>query len=108
MTCTDGNNQFKEYEYDLERMGSDIVVVEPMISEENGIVDKAKNELEQLIYEFVCSLVSSITDSDRRKEYLYYKEILSEDKKFKEVVQEIYEKRHKAFERGYNILIATK
>jgi hypothetical protein len=108
MTCTDENNQFKEYEYDTEQMGSDIVVVEPMISEENGIVDKAKNELEQLIYDFICSLGVSVVDSERNKEYLYYRQVLSEDKKFMEAVQEIYENRHKVFERGYNMLTATK
>jgi vesicle coat complex subunit len=108
MTCTDANNQFREYEYDIEQMGSDIVVVEPMISEENDTVDKAKNELEQLIYEFVSSLGASITDSDRSKECLYYKEILSEDKKFMKAVQGIYENRHKVLERGYSMLTGTK
>lgn len=100
MTCTDENNQFKEYEYDTEQMGSDIVVVEPMISEENGIVDKAKNELEQLIYDFICSLGVAVVDSERSKGYLYYREILSQDKKFMKVVQEIYDNIHKVFERG--------
>jgi hypothetical protein len=107
ISSTDENNQFKEYEYDMEQMGSDIVVVETMISEESGIVDKAKNELEQLIYEFVCSLVVFITDPDRSKEYLYYREILSQDNRFMKAVHGIYENRHKAFERGYSMITAT-
>jgi hypothetical protein len=49
-------------------MGSDIVVVEPMIYEEmksGGIVDKVKKEIEQLIYEFVYSLGASVADPER-------------------------------------------
>jgi hypothetical protein len=92
-------------------MGTDIVVVRPMIYQEmksDGIVDKAKREMEQLMYEFVGSLGASVADSERSKEYLSYRGILSQDKKFMNAVQGIYEKRHKAFERGYNILIDTK
>jgi hypothetical protein len=42
---TDLNNQYSEYEYDIEQTGSDIVVVQPMIYEEmksGNIVDKSK------------------------------------------------------------------
>jgi hypothetical protein len=73
-------------------MGSDIVVVQPMIYEEmksGDIVDKSKKDIEQLIYDFICSLVVAVVDSERSKGYLYYREILSQDKKFMKVVQEI-------------------
>jgi hypothetical protein len=109
ISSTDENNQYKDYEYDIERMGSDIVFVEPRIYEEmksRGIIDKSKNEVEQLIYEFICSLGIAVVDSERSEEYLYYREILSQDKKFMKTVQEIYENRHNAFERGYNTLRA--
>ena len=92
-------------------MGSDIVVVEPRNYEEmesRGIIDKSKNEVEQLIYEFICILGTAVADSERSNEYLYYREVLSQDKKFMKTVQEIYEKRHKVFERGYNVLTVTK
>jgi hypothetical protein len=51
-------------------MGSEIVVVEPRIYEEKAsrsIIDKAKKEVEQIIYEFVCSLGEAVTDSERSK-----------------------------------------
>jgi hypothetical protein len=111
ISSTDENDQYKEYEYDVEYMGSEIVVVEPMIYEETksrGIIDKSKNEVEQLIYEFICSLGVAVADSERSKEYLYYREILSQDKKFMKTVQGIYENRYKAFERGYNTLTAIR
>ena len=111
ISSTDENNQYKEYECDVEYMGSDIVVVEPMIYEEmklRGIIDKSKNEIEQLIYEFICSLGVAVADSERSKEYLYYRQILSQDKKFMKATVGIYENRHRAFERGYSLLIGTK
>jgi hypothetical protein len=74
--------------------------------ESRGIIDKPKNEVEQIIYQFICNLGVGVTDSDRSKEYLYYREILSQDKKFMKTVQGLYENRHKAFERGYNTLTA--
>ncbi|MFL6385559.1 MAG: hypothetical protein ACJ712_11400, partial [Nitrososphaeraceae archaeon] len=87
------NNQYSEYEYDIEQTGSDIVVVQPMIYEEmksGDIVDKSKKDIEQLIYDFICSLGVAVVDYERSKGYLYYREILSQDKKFMKVVQEIY------------------
>jgi hypothetical protein len=87
-------------------MGSDIVVVEPMIYEEiksDGVIDKAKKEIEQLIYEFVYSLGASVADPERNGEYSYYKRILSQDKKFMRAVRGIYDN-NKVFERGYRML----
>jgi hypothetical protein len=105
------DNQYREYEYDIEQMGSEIVVVEPMIYEEmksGGIIDKAKKEVDQLIYEFICNLGVAVADSERNKEYLYYREILSEDNKFMKAVQEIHDNRHDVFEKGYRMLTTTK
>jgi hypothetical protein len=73
-----------------------------------SLVDKVKKEIEQLIYEFVYSLGTSVADPERSKEYSYYRgilSVLSEDNKFIKAVQQIYDNRHKVFERGYNMLI---
>jgi hypothetical protein len=48
----------------------------------------------------MTSLGVAVVDSERSKGYLYYREILSQDKKFMKVVQEIYDNIHKVFERG--------
>ncbi|MFL6434327.1 MAG: hypothetical protein ACJ71O_11415 [Nitrososphaeraceae archaeon] len=85
--------------------------MQPMIYEEmksGDIVDKSKKDIEQLIYDFICSLGVAVVDSERSKGYLYYREILSQDKKFMKVVQEIYDNIHKVFERGYSMLTDTK
>jgi hypothetical protein len=54
-----------------------------MIYEEmksGDIVDKSKKDIEQLIYDFICSLGVAVVDSERSKGYLYYREILSRQK----------------------------
>jgi hypothetical protein len=54
-------------------LGPEIVVVEPRIYEEKAsrsIMDTSKKEVEQTIYEFVCSLGEAATDSETSKEYL--------------------------------------
>jgi hypothetical protein len=59
-------------------MGSDIVVVQPMIYEEmksGDIVDKSKKDIEQLIYDFICSLGVAVVDSERSKAYLKTKNL---------------------------------
>jgi hypothetical protein len=64
----------------------------------NNWLDDAENQIEQLIYEFVYRLASSPPEVS--KEFSYYYDILSRDHKFERVVKEIYENRHKGFERG--------
>jgi hypothetical protein len=78
-----------------------------MHSEESmkDIVDDAEKLIEQIIYEFVYRLVSSATESS--KEFSYYREIVSKDEKFMEVVEGIYKNRHKGFEAGYKELANT-
>ncbi|MFZ0514582.1 MAG: hypothetical protein WAM14_23460 [Candidatus Nitrosopolaris sp.] len=61
-----------------------------------------KKQIEQLIYEFVHRLASSVPEVS--KEFSYYYDILSRDHKFERAVKEIYENRHKGFERGYKKL----
>jgi hypothetical protein len=95
------NSQYKELEYDISQIGSDIVVSKPIPYE--GIVNDAKKQIDQLIYEFICDLASA-ANSERSKEISYYSKILSEDKKFMSIVKEIYENRHKGFEQGYRML----
>ncbi|MFL6404023.1 MAG: hypothetical protein ACJ71M_11160 [Nitrososphaeraceae archaeon] len=52
-----------------------------MIYEEmksGDIVDKSKKDIEQLIYDFICSLEVAVVDSERSKGY--FREILSRQK----------------------------
>jgi hypothetical protein len=64
------------------------------------VVSKVERGIEQIIYEFVCQL----EPREASEEFSYYREILSKDDKFMKVVKEIYENRHKCFERGYKSL----
>ncbi|MFY9795681.1 MAG: hypothetical protein WAJ93_08330 [Candidatus Nitrosopolaris sp.] len=66
------------------------------------IVDDAEKQIEQQIYEFVNRLASSAPEVT--KEFSYYYDILSRDHRFERVVKEIYENRHKGFERDYKKL----
>lgn len=67
------------------------------------IIDNVENKIEQLIYEFVYRLGTSAANP-RASEYSYYIESLSGDNKFMNIVQKLYENRHKGFERGYQML----
>lgn len=98
------DGRFKELEYDVRQLGEEMLVSRPISSEESmkDIVNDAKKKLEQIIYEFVYHLVSPTPETN--KEFSYYCEILSQDDKFMKVVEEIYEDRHKGFERGYEKL----
>jgi hypothetical protein len=106
MMSTADNHQYKELEYNVFQMGSEILVGNKMPYEESlkDIINESKKQLEQLIYGFVYDLASLAQDPKRRKEILYYTSILSNDNKFMNAVQEIYENRHKGFERGYKML----
>ena len=64
------------------------------------IVDEAESQMQQLIYELVYDLESSLKDPESS----YYYDLLSRDQKFKRVVQKIYESKHKGFECGYKRL----
>ena len=73
------------------------------------IINDAKKQIEQLIYGFVYELASlAAKDPEEAKEISYYITILSEDNKFISAVQQIYENRHKGFERGYRMLTNHK
>jgi hypothetical protein len=82
-----------------------MIVGRPIRSEEpiEQIVNDAEKKIEQLIYEFVYQLASPAPEVS--KEFSYYCEILSKDDKFMKAVEEIYESRHKGFERGYDNLM---
>lgn len=99
---TAGNDQYKELEYDVHRIGREMVVGNRIPREESikQIVNDAEKQIEQLIYEFVYDPASSATDPERGKEFSYFCDILSRDRKFMRMVEEIYENRHKGFERG--------
>jgi hypothetical protein len=66
------------------------------------IVNDAKALMEQLIYGFVYQMGSLAMG--RNEEFSYYTKILSQDDRFMNAVQKIYENRHKAFEKGYDNL----
>jgi len=95
--------EFKVFEYDVRQL--EMVVSKGIPSEESmkDIVNDAKKRLEQLIYEFVYSLASPAPDT--RNEFSYYCEILSKYDRFVKVVEQIYEDRHKGFDRGHKILM---
>ncbi|MDQ3839008.1 MAG: hypothetical protein M3297_07050 [Thermoproteota archaeon] len=63
--------------------------------------------MQQLIYEFVYELSSSISDSEKSQEFSYYCKILSQDKKFMAEVEDIYKNRHEGFGKGYRMLTAN-
>ena len=89
-----------------ENIRSEIVVLEPMIYEGKkacSVVDKAQKEIDQPFMSSF-SLGASGGDSGRMEEYFYYRKVLFQDNKFMKAVQEIYDGRHKVFERGYSML----
>lgn len=101
------DNALKKLEFDV-RMLDQEMTVGNLISHDESIKDliqDAKQKIEQLIYGFVYSLASSPSAED--PEVSYHVQVLSGDNSFITVLQEIYENRHKGFERGYRILTKT-
>ena len=97
--------EWKQFEYDVSEMNSDILVGKQKPFEEyKDVLDNARNQMEQIIYGFVYDLGLSVLDSQKTEEYSYYCKILSEDKKFINMLNDIYENRHKGFERGFRML----
>jgi hypothetical protein len=96
------NGNFQEYTYSVHLIGDEMVVSNKIPQENylNPIVDEAEKQMQQLIYKFVSELASS----PRNSETSYYYDVLSRDKKFMKVVKEIYEKQHRSFESGYELL----
>ena len=58
--------------------------------------------MEEWIYGFVYDL--ALLSPVENPEVSYYIQILSKDDRFMNTLQEIYENRHKVFERGYSML----
>lgn len=77
-------------------------VLRPIGSDEQigQIVNDAVALIEQLIYRFVYQLAAPETS----EEFSSYRENLSQDDKFMKAVRQIYQNRHKGFERGYEML----
>ncbi len=98
--------KFKEMEYSTTRLGSDILVTMLLPNKKllEDIVGDVNNQMQQIIYEFVCDLSLFISDPEKSQEFSYYYKILSRDKKFMAAVDDIYKKRHKGFEKGYQML----
>jgi len=98
--------QFKNLQYEFRHV--DQWVAERLPKEApiavlvSKIFIKAGMGIEQIIYDFVYQLASEA--ETRQEEYSYYTKILSQDDRFMKVVKEIYENRHKEFERGYKRL----
>ena len=93
-------------EYSITRLGSDILVTMLLPKEKllEDIVGDVINQMQQIIYEFVCNLSLFISDPEKSQEFSYYCKILSRDKKFMAAVDDIYKKRHKGFEKVYQML----
>ena len=100
--------KFKEIEYSTFKLGSDIQVGMRLPDEKllEDIVSDIK-QIQQIIYEFVYDLSLSVSDPEKRQEFLFYRKILSQDKKFMAAVKEIYKNKHRGFEKGYQILTAN-
>ena len=77
------NGGYKEFEYKISQIGPDILVGNPKSYEEDlkDIINDTKQQIEQLIYRFVCELASA-ENYETSEEISYYGKILSEDKKF--------------------------
>jgi hypothetical protein len=104
MTSRSSNGEFKLLEYDVLQLGKETMVQRRTHIEESlkRILNNAEKQIEQLIYEFVCDLVSSVTEATN--ELSYYFENLSKDGKFMRAVDRIYEDKQKVFEIGYRKL----
>ena len=69
------------------------------------ITENTRRMMEELIYGFIYDL--ALLSPVESPEISYYVQILSADNRFMHVLNEIYENRHKVFERGYNMLTHT-
>ena len=104
------DNALKKLEYDVRMLDQEMTVGNLISNDESikHLINDAKQKIEQLIYGFVYSLASSSSSSSEDPEVLYYVQILSGDNSFITVLQEIYENRHKGFERGYRMLTSNQ
>jgi hypothetical protein len=100
--------KFKEIEYSTFKLGSDIQVGMRLPDEKllDDIVNDVK-QMQQIIYEFVYDLSLFVSDPEKNEEFLFYRKILSQDKKFMAAVEEIYKNKHRAFGKGYQMLTAN-
>ena len=102
------DNVLKKLESDVRMLDQEMTVGNQISNDESikYLINDAKQKIEQLIYGFVYNLASSPSAED--PEVLYYVQILSGDNSFITVLQEIYENRHKGFERGYRMLTSNQ
>jgi hypothetical protein len=96
----------REIEYNTTKLGPDILVGMHLPNEKllQDIIIDTKRQIQQIIYEFVYDLSLAELDRDKAREFFYYCKVLSQDKRFMEVVEDIYKNRHVAFEKGYQML----
>jgi hypothetical protein len=101
--------KYDEIEYSTSKLGSDIQVGIRLHNEKflEDIVGDIKKQIQQIIYELVYDLSLSVSDPEKSQEFLFYRKILSQDKKFMATVKEIYKNKHKGFEKGYQMLTAN-
>jgi hypothetical protein len=101
------DNVLKKLESDVRMLDQEMTVGNRISNDESikALIIDSKQKIEQLIYGFVYSLASS---SSEDPEVSYYVQILSGDNSFITVLQEVYENRHKGFERGYRLLTNHK
>jgi hypothetical protein len=92
------NDGLQRNEYDIQKIGSDLFVVEPTIYEVKltNLIHNTKKEIEQLIYQFVRKLGASSGNNETD----YFFGLLSKDNKFMKMVDYLYNN-HKHFEYGY-------
>jgi len=91
------NDELQKNEYDIQKIGSDLFVVEPTIHKVKltNLIHSTKKEIEQLIYQFVCKLGASSGNNETD----YFSGLLSKDNKFMKMVDYLFSN-HKHFENG--------
>lgn len=98
--------RYEGLKYEVRHVDQEMCVTTQMRKEWSvmHVVFEVERSIEQIIYEFVYRLASEERET-RQEEYSYYRKILSQDDRFMKVVQDIYQNRHKGFERGYHNLM---
>jgi DNA-binding PadR family transcriptional regulator len=100
---------YKKLEYDVYVLDGKTVVGNKMDTDDDStkyIIENTRRMMEELIYGFVYDL--ALLSPVEKPEVSYYIQILSKDDRFMNTLREIYENRHKVFERGYSMLTTTR
>ncbi len=98
-------SRYKKLEYNVYLLDGKTVVGNKIDTDDDStkyIIENTRRMMEELIYGFVYDL--ALLSPVENPEVSYYIQILSADNRFMQMLKEIYENRHKVFERGYDML----